>query len=246
LRKVRGFGPGIEAKLLKGIAEGAGQAQHTKLVTAEQIAAPLLAHLRQAKGVRQAEIAGSYRRRRETVGDLDIVVAAKPSQAVIQRFIAYEYVSEIIAQGPTRSTVRLRSGLQVDVRVIPEESFGAALCYFTGSKAHKIALRQISVDPGLKLNEYGLFRGARQISGRNEAELYQRLGLALVPPELREDQGELDAARTGKLPRLVRRSSSAVVIFASPKTVGHSPKARLVVTIAEVCSYSRLIRWNSN
>jgi DNA polymerase (family 10) len=203
LRGVPGFGPGIEAKLLRAIAAGAGQAQRTKLATAEQIVVPLLRHLRQAEGVLQVEVAGSYRRRRETVGDLDIVVAAEPSRPVMQRFTGYEDMTEVIEQGPTRSTILLRNGLQVDLRVVPAESFAAALCYFTGSKAHNIALRQIAVDHGLKLNEYGLFKGAKRLGARSEAELYQRLGLTFVPPELREDQGEIDAARKGRLPRLV-------------------------------------------
>ena len=119
--------------------------------------------------MRQAEVAGSYRRRRETVGDLDIVVAAEPSGPVMQRFIGYEDVAEVVEQGTTRATIRLRNGLQVDLRVVPEESYGAALCYFTGSKAHNIALRQIAVDHGLKLNEYGLFKGTRRLAGRTEA-----------------------------------------------------------------------------
>jgi DNA polymerase (family 10) len=170
---------------------------------AEQIVVPLLDHLRQAPGLRQAEVAGSYRRRRETVGDLDIVVAAEPSEPVMQRFVGYEDVAEVVERGTTRAMVRLRNGLQVDLRVIPEKSYGAALCYFTGSKAHNIALRQIAVDQGLKLNEYGLFKGARLLAGRTEEELYRRLGLALPPPELREDQGEIEAALKGKLPALV-------------------------------------------
>lgn len=203
LHDVAGIGPGIEAKVLRAIAEGAGQAQRTKLATAEQIVVPLLRHLRRAEGVRQAEVAGSYRRRRETVGDLDIVVAAEPGRPVMERFTGYEDVAEVVEQGPTRSTIRLRGGVQVDLRVVPEASFGAALCYFTGSKAHNIAMRQIAIDHGLKLNEYGLFKGTRRVAGRTEAELYQHLGLAFVPPELREDQGEIGAARGGTLPRLV-------------------------------------------
>ena len=203
LHSVRGFGPGIEAKVLSAIAGGAGQAQRTKLATAEQIVAPLLRHLRQAKGVLQVEVAGSFRRRRETVGDLDIVVAAEPRRPVMERFISYEDVSQVVEKGFTRSSILLRNGLQVDLRVVPQESFGAALCYFTGSKAHNIALRQIAVDHGWKLNEYGLFKGRRRLGARSEAELYQRLGLAVIPPELREDQGEIDTARRDKLPRLV-------------------------------------------
>ncbi len=182
LRELPGFGPGIEANLLAAIAQGAGQAPRTKLAAAEQIVAPLLAQLRQAAGVQQVEVAGSYRRRRETVGDLDIVVAAAPSRAVMQRFVGYEDVSQVVAQGPTRATVVLRNGLQVDLRVVGQHSFGAALCYFTGAKAHNIALRQIAIEQGLKLNEYGLFKGEKRLAGRTEAELYQRLGLATVPP----------------------------------------------------------------
>jgi len=203
LRDVAGIGPGIEAQVLRAIAAGAGQAPRTRLATAEQIVAPLLRHLRQADGVLQVAAAGSYRRRRETVGDLDIVVAAEPGGPVMQRFVGYEDVTQVVAQGPTRATILLRNGLQVDLRVVPRESFGAALCYFTGSKAHNIALRQLAVDRGLKLNEYGLFKGTKRLAGRTEPELYRLLGLKLVPPELREDQGEIDAARTGRLPHLV-------------------------------------------
>jgi DNA polymerase (family 10) len=203
LRDLPGFGPNTETRLLRALAEGAGTAPRTRLATAEQIAMPLLAHLRATQGVQQAEIAGSFRRRRETVGDLDIVVAAASGGPVMARFTGYEGVVEILARGETRSAVRLRSGLQVDLRVVPPESFGAALCYFTGSKAHNIALRQIAADRKLKLNEYGLFQGNKHLAGRSEAEIYARLGLAFVPPELREDQGEIDAARCGALPHLV-------------------------------------------
>lgn len=203
LHAVAGIGPGIEAKLLRAIAEGAGTAPRTKLATAEQIVVPLLRHLRQSDDVLQAEVAGSYRRRRETVGDLDIVVAAASSRPVMQRFVTYEDVAEVVEQGITRSTIRLRNGLQVDLRVVTEASYGAALCYFTGSKAHNIALRQIAIDHGWKLNEYGLFKGTRHLAGRTEEELYRRLGLTVPAPELREDQGEIDAARSGKLPSLV-------------------------------------------
>jgi DNA polymerase (family 10) len=203
LRDVPGFGPEIEAKLRRALAEGAGQPQRTRLAVAEQTVTPLLATLRAVKGVVAAEVAGSYRRRRETVGDLDIVVAAEPPEPVMQRFTSYEDVAQVVERGPTRATVILRSGLQVDLRVVPEESFGAALMYFTGSKTHNIALRQIAIDHGWKLNEYGLFRGDRRLAGRTEAEVYQRLGLPFIPPELREDQGEIAAARAGKLPKLV-------------------------------------------
>jgi DNA polymerase (family 10) len=203
LPSVPGIGPGIETKVLRAIAQGAGSPPRTKLATAEQVVAPLLQHLRQADGVIAVEVAGSFRRRRETVGDLDIVVAAEPSQPVMERFAGYEDVARVVEQGGTRATIILRNGMQVDLRVVPAASFGAALCYFTGSKAHNIALRQIAIDRHLKLNEYGLFEGDVRLAGRSEAELYRRLGLPFIPPELREDHGEIDAARLGHLPTLV-------------------------------------------
>lgn len=203
LREVPGFGPGVEAKLLRAIEAGSGQTGRVRLASVEQEVELLSGHLRQAEGVVRVEVAGSFRRRRETVGDLDIVAAAAPGEPVMRRFVGFEDVTEVVEQGPTRATVRLRSGLQVDLRVVAEASFGAALCYFTGSKAHNIALRRIAVDRGLKLNEYGLFKGDRRLAGHTEAELYKSLGLTWIPPELRENLGEIDAAREGRLPRLV-------------------------------------------
>ncbi|MCB5945609.1 DNA polymerase/3'-5' exonuclease PolX [Acidocella sp. KAb 2-4] len=203
LRGVPGFGAGLAAKIVDALAGGAGAAPRTLLAVAEQTAQPLLAYLRQAEGVSAAEIAGSFRRRRETVGDLDIVAVAAESAPVMRRFTGYEAVAEVVERGPTRATIRLRGGLQVDLRVVPPESYGAALCYFTGAKAHNIALRQIALDQGLKLNEYGLHRGPRRVAGATEADLYERLGLRWIPPELREDQGEIAAARANRLPHLL-------------------------------------------
>jgi DNA polymerase (family 10) len=151
-------------------------------------------------------LAGSYRRRRDTVGDLDVVVTAKNSAAIGDKLVRYENVAEVLAHGPTRTTVLLRSGLQVDVRAVPEESYGAALLYFTGSKAHNIALRGLATHHEWKLNEYGLFAGKRRIAGASEEEVYQKLGLAFIPPELREDRGEITLAKTNSLPPLVSLS----------------------------------------
>ena len=203
VRDVPGFGRGMEAKLLRAIQAGTVQTGRIRTATVEAPVDLLLRHLRQAEGVQEVVVAGSFRRRRETVGDLDIVAAATPGKPVMRRFVDYEDVTEVVEQGPTRATVRLRSGIQVDLRVVPEESFGAALCYFTGSKAHNIALRRIAVERGLKLNEYGLFKGSRLLAGHSEAEIYQSLGLTWIPPELRENLGEIEAARDGRLPRLV-------------------------------------------
>jgi DNA polymerase (family 10) len=148
-------------------------------------------------------VAGSIRRRRETVGDADLLAVARRPAAVVAAFTALPGVARVLGRGDTKASVRLDSGLQVDLRVVPAESFGAALLYFTGSKAHNVALRQLAIKRRLKLNEYGLFRGARRVAGRTEAEVYEHLGLACVPPELREDQGEIEAARGGTLPRLI-------------------------------------------
>jgi len=151
-------------------------------------------------------VAGSYRRRRDTVGDLDVLVTAKDGAAVGDKLVRYENVTEVLAHGPTRTTVVLRSGLQVDIRVVPEQSYGAALLYFTGSKAHNIALRALANEHDWKLNEYGLFAGRRRIGGASEEEVYKKLGLAFIEPELREDRGEIPAARTNQLPHLVTLS----------------------------------------
>ncbi len=118
-------------------------------------------------------------------------------------------VARVIGQGDTKMSVKLQTGLQMDVRVVPRASFGAALHYFTGSKAHNVALRQIAIKKGLKLNEYGLFRGTKSIAGATEEEVYAALGLPYIPPELREDRGEIDAARAGRLPRLIEPDSAA-------------------------------------
>jgi len=152
------------------------------------------------------EIAGSYRRKRETVGDIDILAACKPRSPIMQYFVNYEDVADVLSQGRKRSTVILRNGLQVDLRVVPEESYGSALHYFTGSKAHNIAVRTIGVKKGLKINEYGVFRGRRRIAGRTEEEVFAQVGLPFIEPELREGRGEIEAARQGRLPNLVKLS----------------------------------------
>jgi len=170
---------------------------------AEEIAEPLVADLQGVKGVRQVTVAGSYRRRRETVGDLDILVSAARNSPVMDRFVAYEEVVEVISHGETRATVRLHSGMQVDLRVVPQVSYGAALHYFTGSKAHNIAVRRLAMDRGLKLNEYGLFRDDKRIAGRSEAEVFAAVDLPYIEPELRENSGEIEAAQQGALPELV-------------------------------------------
>jgi DNA polymerase (family X) len=203
LQEIRGFGPKIVQKILAE-AKGLNGETRTKLIVAEEIANSLVNWLKGTRRIRQIEIAGSLRRGKETVGDLDILATCEDSGEVMNCFVNYEEVKEVISHGSTRSSVKLRSGINVDLRVVPDESFGAALHYFTGSKPHNIAVRTLGVKRGLKVNEYGVFKGEKQIGGRTEQEIYAQVGLPYIEPELREDRGEIDAAREGRLPRLVR------------------------------------------
>jgi len=179
LQKLRGFGPTMEKKLAAALEKPVVE-RRFKLAVAEAEAEALVAFLRDGRVI----VAGSYRRRRDTVGDLDVLVTSKHGAAVGDKLVQYENVAEVLAHGPTRTTVMLRSGLQVDVRAVPEQSYGAALLYFTGSKAHNIALRGLANDRDWKLNEYELFSGKRRIAGATEEQIYDKLGLAYIPPEL--------------------------------------------------------------
>ncbi|HUI99915.1 MAG TPA: DNA polymerase/3'-5' exonuclease PolX [Usitatibacter sp.] len=196
LREVPGFGEKTEQKLLEAVEARLTKERRFKLAFAAQYAEPLAKSL-------GATIAGSYRRRKETVGDLDLVVAASDAAPVIERFAGYPEVKEILARGTTKATVVLGCGIQVDLRVVEPASFGAALHYFTGSKAHNIAVRRMGMALGLKINEYGVFRGDKRIAGKTEESVYRAVGLPYIEPELREMQGELQAAREGTLPSLV-------------------------------------------
>lgn len=174
-----------------------------RLADAEAYVRPLIEMLRNAPGVDAVDVAGSFRRRAETVGDVDLLVASHEPATVARHFVGYGQVERVIAHGGTRCSVVLRCGLQVDLRIVPRNSYGAALHYFTGSKAHNIAIRLLGVRRHLKINEYGIFRGQHQVGGRTEAEVFQAVGLPWIPPELREDRGEIEAARRGRLPALV-------------------------------------------
>jgi len=202
LRTLRGFGPKSEEKLLAALAKPPSE-RRFKLAAAEQEAEALVSYLRPAVGAGQIAVAGSYRRRRDTVGDLDVLATAPAGAAIGEKLTKYENVARVVANGPTRTTVLLRSGLQVDLRVVPEKRYGAALLYFTGSKAHNIALRGLANQRGWKLNEYGLFHGERTIAGKTEEDVYKKLGLAFVQPELREDRGEIALAQKSDLPTLI-------------------------------------------
>ncbi|MBS3803043.1 MAG: DNA polymerase/3'-5' exonuclease PolX [Oleiphilaceae bacterium] len=199
-----GFGKKSEEKILDELGKlKPEKEQRMRLGEAEQVAGPLVDYLDELDEVKKIVVAGSYRRRKETVGDLDILVACEDSAPVMKRFTTHPEVADVVSKGKTRSTVYLKSGLQVDLRVVAEKSYGAALHYFTGSKAHNVAIRQIGVDRGLKINEYGVHKGDKLIAGKTEEEVFDQVGLPWIPPELRENRGEIEAAREGRLPKLV-------------------------------------------
>jgi DNA polymerase (family 10) len=170
---------------------------------ADAQASAVVGYLKAGGDIHQIALAGSYRRRRETIGDLDILVTSDHGARAMDYFVRYGEVAAVISQGDTRATVKLRGGLQVDLRAVEPAAYGAALQYFTGSKAHNVELRKIAQEQGYKLNEYGLFKGTRRVAGRTEEEIYATLGLDWMPPELREARGEIALAREHRLPRLV-------------------------------------------
>lgn len=203
IKELRGFGAKTEAAIVAHFASDRSADRRTKYFEAEKIAARIVDHLASAANRNAIVVAGSYRRGAETVGDLDVLVASAAPQSIMQRFAAFDEIEMVSSQGKTRSTVRLRSGMQVDLRVVGPQSFGAALVYFTGSKAHNIELRRRAAARGLKLNEYGVFKGEKAVAGKTEREVYAVLDLPLIPPELREAQGEIAAAERRRLPNLV-------------------------------------------
>jgi DNA polymerase (family 10) len=200
LRELPGIKGTIEQKILQGLADLRGHSGRWRLADAGAYVQPLVAHLKASPVLAQLEVAGSYRRRKDTVGDIDILVVSSRPAVVVRQFTSYPRVKQVQAEGPTRSAVMLDCGLQVDLRVVPAASFGSALHYFTGSKPHNIAIRALGLKRGLKINEYGFFRGTRRIGGRTEEEVFAAVGLPWIPPELREARGEIEAARAGRLP----------------------------------------------
>ncbi len=235
VEKLAGFGKRSAEKLRQAIRDYRKHRERYKLSDADQLVRPLLDYMRDAPGAREVEVAGSYRRRVETIGDVDILVAARPARPVMEHFTEYPEAVRVESAGTTRGSIVLRNGLHVDLRVVAPESWGAALHYFTGSKAHNIRVRRLGIERGLKINEYGVFRadegkrkgagkkGAKQkakshaggdgrggggvkwirVGGKTEEEVFRAVGMDVVPPELREDRGEVQAALEGKLPDLI-------------------------------------------
>jgi DNA polymerase (family 10) len=203
VRGLKGFGVKTEESILRGLDIAMEAGKRTLWARADQVVEALRDHLAPCGAVEQIEFAGSYRRGKETVGDLDLLVVADRETEVMDCFGAYPGVVQVLVRGPTKMSVRLADGLQADLRVVPAESFGAALQYFTGSKEHNVALRGMARTRGLKINEYGVFRGEEQIAGRTEEDVYAALDLPWFPPELREARREFEWAAAGQMPSLI-------------------------------------------
>jgi DNA polymerase (family 10) len=198
-----GFGAKTEQNILQAIEFLKGSKGRFLLGEILPIAHQVLDQLQRLPEVQRADTAGSVRRRKETIGDVDFLVISTNPTKVMDWFVSQPGVVKVWGHGPTKSSVRLKEGFDMDIRVIPPESYGAALQYFTGSKDHNIALRKIAIDKGFKLSEYGLFQGEKLIAAQTEEEVYAKLGMPWIPPELREDRGEIDAALAGRLPEII-------------------------------------------
>jgi DNA polymerase (family 10) len=203
IARLKGFGAKTQQVILEGLAQLEQTGRRYSLAEAKPAADEIAADLLSSQTVTRAEPAGSCRRRRETCGDLDVLATAADSAAAMDALAAHPQVEKVLARGETKQRVRLRLGIELDLRVVPDESFGAALQYFTGSKEHNIVLRRRAQERGLKLNEYGLYRGDELVAGRTEEEIYATLGLPWISPELRENRGEFDLAEQGRLPPLI-------------------------------------------
>ncbi|MFB3896365.1 MAG: DNA polymerase/3'-5' exonuclease PolX [bacterium] len=203
LRDIAGMGEKKEENILHGIQLLREGSKRISLGIAVPLVAELIEKMQQTGTVSQIDPAGSMRRMKETIGDIDILATGKSPDKIIQAFTTLPMVKEILAAGETKASVRVENNLQVDLRVVARASYGAALQYFTGSKAHNIKIRDIAKRQGLKINEYGVFQGEKLIAGKTESEVYATLNLPLIPPELREDRGEIEAATENHLPNLV-------------------------------------------
>jgi DNA polymerase (family 10) len=210
LRELPGMGEKTEQEILRGIAHLREYGKRIDLGLAWDIADSVIEQLREAAPVSRLAAAGSLRRMRETIGDIDILATSGAPEAVMEAFVNLQLVAEVVARGPTKSSVLTPAGVQVDLRVVAPDSFGAALQYFTGSKQHNVKLRDLAVRRKIKLNEYGVFRvegdEEERLGGELEEEMYAALGLPVMPPEMREDRGEIEAAREGRLPSLIEEA----------------------------------------
>ncbi|MEU9351935.1 DNA polymerase/3'-5' exonuclease PolX [Streptomyces griseoloalbus] len=236
LRDLKGFGPRTEEKILRGVELLRSAGDRVLLDVATELAEDLVGRLSEVTGSRRCAYAGSLRRVRETIGDVDVLVAARKSAPLMRAFTELPYVTEVVAHGTAKTSVRTDRGLAVDLRVVPPDAWGAALQYFTGSKAHNIRTRELAVRQGLKLSEYGLFdtESGKKVVSESEEEVYARLGLPWIPPTLREDRGEIEAGLGGDLPELVQETDLRGDLHThTDLTDGLAPLENMVAAAAE-------------
>jgi DNA polymerase (family 10) len=203
LKELPGLGEKVEQNILQGIQQVQKYKERLPLAFIYPRAHDIVDQLAKIKEVKQITLAGSLRRMRETIADADILVASEKPKPVMDAFVKLPQASKVVAKGGTKSSITTKDGFQADLRVVKPESFGAAQHYFTGSKAHNIRIRSLGIDRGLKVNEYGVFKGDKSIAGKTEEEVFKAVGLPFIPPELREDQGEIEAGLEKRLPHLV-------------------------------------------
>jgi len=204
LRDLPGLGEKTEQNILKGIEQDRRHKERFPLGVILPKAESIVSELKKVNEVKDVSLGGSLRRMKETIGDVDILVSSSKPKNVSDTFIKLPEVKNVLSKGSTKSSVVTKDGFQMDLRVVKPESYGAALHYFTGSKAHNIRIRSLGVERGLKINEYGVYKGKRSIGGKTEEEVFKSVGLPYIPPEIREDWGEIEAAQKGKLPHLVK------------------------------------------
>src|SRR6056297_2896660 len=205
IQELEGFGKKSEQNILKEI--GFYEEHHKRFLLGEILskAEKIKNKIKNHPAVKRAELSGSIRRCKPTIGDVDILITSSDPEAVMDFFVSLSEVARVIGKGSTKSSIRTKENLDVDLRVVPEKSFGAAWQYFTGSRQHNIALRKIAIQQGMKLNEYGLFKGKKFIAGKTEESIYKKMGLQTPPPEIRRNQGEIEAARENNLPILIKK-----------------------------------------
>ena len=240
IRELPGFGEKTEQNILQGIEFLKKSGGRFLLGEVLPLVQEIEKRLKKVKGVKRLSIAGSLRRRKETIGDVDILVVASRPEAVMEEFVKLPGVIKVWGKGTTKSSIRLETGIDVDLRVIPEKSFGSALQYFTGSKDHNIALRKIAIDLGLKLNEYGVFKGNKFVAGKTEEEVYKILKMQWIPPELRENQGEIEAAQKGKLPKIIELKDIKGDLHCHTKWNGGANSIEEMVETAQKMGYEYL------
>ena len=240
IRTLEGFGIKTEENILKGIAFLKKSKGRFLLAEILPKVKEVVGNFKQLKEVQKIAIAGSVRRRKETIGDIDILVVSKNPKKIMDFFVSQPGIVKIWGNGLKKSSVKMKAGFDIDIRVVPEKSYGAALQYFSGSKEHNIALRKIALEKGLKLNEYGVFRNNQYIAGKTEESVYKMLGLQWIYPEIREDRGEIQAGLKGDLPKLVELRDIKGDLHCHSSWNGGQHSIKAMVDMAIVLGYAYL------